>query len=471
MRKRLLLIFACSIILSILGCGEDSLITRGSQQTFSQHIFVVPTASTGLPYHYQNPRPIVYLDLDDDMRLWAGYAVNGEFLTPDSASNLFISHFWTLNKLGSTEQISFNVNSFRYIFDQVGAYRAILQTIDLFNDTLQDTVLIYVNSPLSIKSLSPINGYNLVDPNSEDGIFLQWDTEGIDDWEESICEVYASLNKKTVWDNLLGISDCSGNVLMSMPILNDDAWLQKKNINLNDSSLTFYWGIKVTTFTEDGFEEADSTEIFHFSTLFSEGDSAKLVLPIRYNGLNGSVEANTVITLINFNGDTVKTIHNNDQIATLEVSVPPQVGLKVIAQELSRTEYVADTIILDIPKRAKIVSDTIEFNDFVPPQIAPLKNSFNADENIKFYILDNGAGINSKRISINIETDNNTTSIPISLTEDIFISFNNDVCPKSCKISFSISDNAHNSLPNTHWILNHKDGIAVITGPFSEEEE
>lgn len=455
-------LLAIPLLFILWACGDNYQLSEGSTPKMEQFVFVVPDKSSGEPFFSYSPiGTVVYIDVDESVKFWAGYTLDGHFISTESAPDYYLNHLWTIG------DESYNISAFRYEADSSGHLLGSLQTVDFLGDTLLNRFDIYINSPISIDLKFPDNGFNQVDPLSDDGVELRWDIDGKDPWEHSTCNIFASLSADSVWNSELGEVDCSKEISINLPILSDTEWLKKHKVNLQDSSITLYWGVVAKNLAHDGFAEIDTSDIFRFSTLYTAGDSAKLVIPINYKDLSPSKTAVTLITLTNFKGDTIAQLKDSSVQTEIVTKVSSQTGLQIFAEAATFPDFRADPISIDVPKRAKIVLDTIQFQDKEPPQIAAFKNVFAQNEPLKFYALDQGVGINDKKLTVMIYPDTTVTRTNITY-EAPFITFPNP-CRDSCDFRISLFDNERNPSPAVQWHVKSEKDSVYLSGPFIKD--
>ena len=337
-------------------------------------------------------------------------------------------------------------------------------------DTLIDTLNIFVNTPLSIKSVAPVNGYNMASPEPDAEINLSWNIAGIDPWESSRCHVFASYDIEDVWETDLGEVKCIDDVKLVGPFVKTLLYNDIIAGKANDTTVTVYWGIKAYISTENGFSEKDSTDIFRFSTHYIKTDSSVLDIPIVYRGIRGN-DIHTSILVISAHGDTLEVLDSRIAMATLHTTVTAQSGIRIVAAEKRKTEYTSEEITINVQPGTHVTVDTITFVDQIQPQVA-LRSGVTVSgttdtspiegDSIVFYALDNGSGINPNRIAVTSDTDTLA-----HVYDEPFIKFRN-TCKKTCKLRVSVEDYAHNVSPKLYWNISMEGSEPVFSGPFSE---
>lgn len=453
---------ALAAMFTVSGCGEDYLVSEDDVAYFEQYIFVLPDRFAGIPYVYSKPVNTLYIDTNETVKFWAVYKVNGAFLPSDSADKHYISHSWTI------DGEEYNISPLRFSFKTPGYRLGILQTVDMFMDTLRDTIHIFVNTPISISPVAPVNGYNQVDVGYDGEVELHWNISGLDPWETSSCNLFASLYKDSVWDHSLGYVDCQEYAKIFGPFLKDSLMDILEEDPERDTSATIYWAIKATFRAEGGFVETDSTEILSFSTLYLREDSSVIVIPIKHEDYR-KTDVFTRVVITNRQGDTLFIKDMTYSPSIVSAKVTPQTGLHIYVQELSKEEFQPESLTVDASRGAKTIVDTIKLQDRIQPQVAPhifirdgaIKTAIKEDS-LYFYTIDNGTGINLNKIVVT--ADSNIISHAF---DDTFIKFKVP-CKKTCKIRLYVEDYAHNSNPKVYWSYTPDATKPTLEGPFSE---
>ena len=442
-----------AITAGLIACGESYLIDESEQPTLRQHTFVLPDRFTGQPYNYTSPVTTVYLDTNESVKFWAAYSIDWQYIPSDSAESHFLSHSWTI------ENENYNISPLRYKFPTPGFRRAILETVDILNDTLRDTVNIFVNTPVSIGIVAPVNGFNRVNPGQNSSVQLLWTLDGLDSWEKSVCYVYAAYEKQEVWRNALGKVNCSEGAVLNGSFLGDSLTQYIMEHPESDTSVTVYWGVKAILYTEDGFEERDSTEIHQFSTLFMHGDSSTISIPIVYDNLRNNRSIHTKILITNSAGDTLDLQNSRTSPTTITSKIAAQTGVHIHVYDVSKNEFEAEDITISTSPGALTLVDTIHMQDKIQPQVAVLNSAIGFSDSSVFYVLDNGAGINPNRIYVSMDSDTLDFNY-----EEPFIKF-------KCTIRISVEDYARNANSRVFWKMTPSRGFLdslFIKGPYTD---
>ena len=447
--NKLLAIFVPAIALFFASCGDDALFNENLQPTVSQQIYVVPDRFVGEPYTFGFQTAPIYLEVDQVVKFWATYIVNDSYLNTDYYDDYISEKIWDIN--GEY----FNLNFFRYSFSEPGHKVVTLRSVDYLKDTITEHLDVYVNTPISAKLVYPEDGFNLVDPDSKDGIDLVWNISGVDDWETSSCDLYASYSKENFWERgAFAKGSCDDEIHINGPLFDDLP---------EDSSATVYWAVIASNRAQGTFFEKDTSPIYHFSTKFRNSDSAKLILPITHENLWSSDSLETEIFLVSAGGDTIATYYSYTIDSTIVMKVLPQSGLRIYANEKSKPEYSAKPISVDIMAATRYYIDTLTFMDTVPPFVTPATTEFDSTEQITFFALDQGSGVNGRHVTVTVSDDTLSSSY---LEQKITFS-----CPKFFNViyvSVSAQDNARNTSAKVYWKLQKNGATVRIDGPYSK---
>lgn len=459
-----------SLFLLLAGCREDALISRTDIQFLEQGIQVSFWNDEERFVRRTEILDTLYINQDETVIFTSVYALNGNTISSDSALNLYSSHYWVL------EGDSINSTSFERTFDSTGYRIGILNTIDYTGDTLKDTIHIFVGTPLSITLVTPPLSAS-VEPLSDDYVELNWDISGIDPWEKSNCAVYAAvaegvaLSRNTHWldildsVSMLSEGDCKNGMRLKGPLISE-TWLKMNELDLKDTSLTVYWGVKAAAYTDFGFEE-QAKDASSFNTKFTEKNVSVLQVKPIYESLTPGTKVSTKIVLINAYGDTLKTVNFEKPNEAISINAQPQSGLRIYAYETKLTDYEANPITIDVPERSMLrLADSIVFTDKIPPKASPVKTALALTDSVRFYFIDSGSGINPTQKKFVI-ADFDTVNV---VYESNILSFANP-CRKDCQIRIPIPDNARNRNPEMFWKMEPDKDSLRITGPFVQTED
>jgi hypothetical protein len=433
-------------------CGEDTRVSTGDMPLLTQAIHVIPETYFGASYLQFAPVRYKTIDQETSMHFVAGYSLNDSTIDPDHAIDYIISATWIINEksLVNTE--------IDHTFSEAGTYDVILNTIDYLQDTLRDTVTLRVSSKASIEAVSPADGYNLLNPLDSLGIALSWKVAGIDTWETATCLLYAA-RTPNVWSSFIDTVNCNKPYTIKGPFFTGDSSA------LQDSSLIFYWGVKLHIDEVANLNNVDSSAVRSFRTALVGSSSAHIDVPVMHKSISYLLSPEYQVSLINTAGDTVQQQTITKTPLTVRFSsVPAQPGLKVFIKEKKLTEFASESLYVDAMPSSYNVMDTIILKDPVSPERWPVQTEFSTSDSIKFYIMDNGSGINTNKTFVILNGDTLTYRI-----NNAVIAFLPS-CSKACTLYIEGKDYAGNATSSVYWKLNvHGDSLS-LTGPIAITE-
>lgn len=201
MNKISIIVFLVACLL--WSCGSDYY--AENIPSFKPCFFVTSDRYSGDVTSIFTPREIVYVNQKQVFKIHAGLKFENDAIAGDTIYNFIESIGWEID--GKT----YNISSIRLAFAESGHKTGNFYVIDFWGDTSRVNFDIYVNTPSVISLNSPYDGYNQVIPNSNEGLPLQWNISGLDEWESASCEIYAHRNQDSLWNHPAGNVDCSRN--------------------------------------------------------------------------------------------------------------------------------------------------------------------------------------------------------------------------------------------------------------------
>ena len=442
--------FLSAIILA--ACGDDHL--ASDSENLQQYVYAVPDGYSDDIVTKNDPLGDLYLELGQTVRFYAAYGLGQTIFTDETLQEYYGGYAWTI---GSD---NFNLSNFRYTFLEPGDFKGSLETGDLYGDTLHNECSIHVNTPNEISLLFPQDGYNHADPSTEQQLPLKWSIQGEDPWETSTCQIYISEDSDSVWNNPIGSVDCNEEVSLTGSLLGErDPELAAQFSK--DSSITLYWGIKLITKSKGGRVYQNSSSVFHFSTGILN-DSTTLKIPVDYSRFKSNALLSSSVFIISADNDTLEVHTSDEKSYTVTTKIKAQSRLKILVKEALRTEYTAESVMVDIPAKTVLTLDTIFVTDKVIPQISTFRDTLSPADSIQYLVYDDGSGINQSKLTVLIDGD----TIPSSYRPPTLLF--RTKCPFICKVEILGEDNARNPLPQVYWSIQNKSSYYVITGPFSE---
>jgi hypothetical protein len=450
------IIFSAVIVHLFVSCS-DSEIQSSDVPEITQSIFVVPENYIGDPYNRYAPSDEFYVDINEKIRFCGIYSVNGEFVPSDQSIMYYNTHKWTVDDNEAS------TSSLYYKFDKAGVHRVSFETVDHLGDTLLSKATVYVNTPTTISLLSPPNRYNLVNGDNPDGLELSWKVSGIDPWESSVCIIYATYYKDEIWESPLGETDCSQSVEL-LGKLNKDINENGTKVNSNIDNSTIYWGIRALTKNSRGNIEQEYSEVFSFSTKLENNGKAIIEVPVACMYSQYPEKSKLNGAFISKSGDTLSKFSNINANSTIKKTLPPQSNIKIVVCDSIRTEYGCSSMTIDLAPGTKTLTDTLFLQDKVKPNMVPAATEAQSSSQIKFFILDNGSGVNASKITVIMNADTLRTYF-----DDYTLSIPN-TCKRECNLFIKAEDYARNKAPEVYWKVSTEKSVTTIKGPFAESE-
>lgn len=449
--------FSLVFFFLMISCS-DAEIHSSDTPELSQSIFIVPESYFGEPYIQYTTSENFHVDQNEKIRICGVYAIDNKYIPTDQSTPFYSSQKWYLDN----EEI--NASSFYHTFSKSGIHKISLETIGLLGDTLVSRANIYVNTPINISLQSPPNHYNQVNGENPTGLELSWNVYGIDPWEYSICVIYASYFRDSIWEKPLGEAECTESVNL-MGRLNLDIDENGKKINHTIDNSTIYWGVRAITKNERGHVEQNFSEIFSFSTILENNEKAIIEVPVAcmYNQypeksqLKGAFISNTGDTLAKFSKVNANTV--------IRQTLSPQSNVKIVVCDSKLTEYGCNSMTVNLPSSTKTTTDTLFLQDKIKPNMVPTATELSTDSEIYFLLLDNGSGVNASKITAIMNEDTLDTDF-----DDYILSVPN-TCKKECNLSIYAEDYAKNKAPEVYWKIKVNKTITTIDGPYAKMED
>lgn len=438
-------------LLTFLGCGNDARVDSGSIPRLSAFIHFVPAKSYGISYLQFPSVRTKDISQGEAGQFVAEIRVGGNTV-PDNLVSDYIQNFiWTID---GKDFISSSVSR---TFPDSGIFDVTLRTVDFFNDTLADTLTIFVTSELEVFPVSPENGYAKINPF--DSVLFEVKTEGINSWQDAACTLYLSSERSSLWNSPIDTIPCNGSRRESLPKLPADS------THFRDTSYTFYWAVSAKVPDSENAFDTDSSEVYTFHTTLLGTEASRLTVPVRYRSLSPSLFPHGEVLLQKANGDTVARASFFENPATVRFSeLSAGDSMRVSVRDSMRSEYGKKTVSFFLEKSTFTVLDTIVLVDTVPPLRTPKVSQFAVGDSVEFYIYDGGSGVSQN--SVRVKVDGDTLSRTIRGNVVRFLA----ACKTYCTLDFSLRDYAGNSSSPVVWSLLRAGDSLQILGPKNPED-
>ena len=457
MNRLLLTLMFTATALPFIACS-DSEIQSSDIPQITQSIFIVPETYRKDPYPAFKSSDKFYVNVNEKIRICGGYFINGEYASAEEAMPYYNTHKWTIDNYEAS------ATSVYYSFEKPGIFDIEFETVDHLGDTLISQAKVYVSTPETITLQSPVNNYNQIDGENENGVVLSWSLSGIDPWETATCILYANYDRQTIWHSPLGEIDCAKPVYL-LGTLDADSSIFKRPVDYTVDISTIYWSIQADIKNEKGVSEHAFSEVFKFSTKLKNNGKAIIEIPVSCK-FNQYPEKSLLIgAFISAAGDTLSKISGIQSNTIISQSLAPQSNIKFIVCDTVRKEFGCATTTFDLAPSTKTTLDTLFLLDKTKPNMVPVKTDLPTASKIQFFVFDNGAGINVSKIQAFMNNDSLQTKF-----DDYTLSFINS-CKKECNLVITAEDYAHNKAPDVYWKVKVNGSETNISGPYARLED
>lgn len=446
--KKLCLLALC--LLPFWNCSDSSRVNPDEIPRLSAYIHFVPSRYYGVAYREFPSVRTKAIPAGDAGQLVAEIRING-----NTVSESFIPDF-IQNFLWEIDGKSYVSSAISRTFPDSGIFDIVLKTVDFFNDTLKDTLTLFVNTPIEVFPVLPENGYS-ANPLDTQGVTIEIRTDGINSWQEAQCVLYLSSDKASVWDFPQDTVSCNGSYRIRGPLITGDSALFK------DSSLFFYWAVSAKVSDSENAFDMDSSEIRYFRTALVGSEKSHLVIPIRYKSLAPSISpTGTVLVQSPSRGIIAQaSVTRNPETVHLEVSDDDT--LQVFIRDSVRSEYGFYASSIYLPKFSYAILDTVVLSDTVPPLRSPKEYRIAHGDSLCFFVYDGGSGISHNSIQVSLGNDTLSRSVRGNTVRFL------PACKDSCPLEVKLRDYAGNPASPVLWsIVRHGDSLDIL-GPFNPE--
>jgi len=442
--------FLILFILVLVGCGSDPRVESGDIPELETFIHFVPSSFYGTSYLQFASVRSKEIPQGESGRLVAEIRVDKSSITSDYASDYIQNFIWTIN---GKNYIS---SSLTQTFPDTGIFDVILKTVDFFNDTLKDTLSLYVTTPLSVLPKSPENGFNGFHAFDSSGMTFTIQTDGINSWQDVVCELYISTQKSSIWKSLYDTIPCNGSYTIPGPFLSGDSTL------LADTTIAFYWAVAAYVPKTEFEFNMDSSAIQVFYSALVGTDSSHLVIPVRYRSLSSGISPQGTLILQNSSGDTIAKRSLSQNPAVFHFNrISPDTLMTVTVFDTALSEYGKIQQSFTLHPSSYLVLDTLDLLDSTPPIRIPAKKRFTYGDSVHFYLYDAGSGISNHSVKVILAGD----SLQYNIHGDI-LSFI-PLCPTQCELAVSFRDYAGNASSPIVWNAKRDGDSLNILGPYN----
>lgn len=447
-----LLIF-CLIFCALVGCSEDVRVSESEIPRLSSFIHLVPGAYSGNSYtQFPSVRSKAIAE-GESAQLVAEVRLNGSSISDNSVSD-YVDHFeWIV---GDAEPVTGSRIS--RSFPDSGIIDITLRTVDFFNDTISDTLTLYVTTPLYVTTVFPEDGYSAFDPLDSAGLMFKVQTQGINSWQEAVCLLYLSPARAGLISVPLDTVPCNGEFSLRGPIFAGDSSF------FLDTSYTLYWAVSAQIPSSQDSFDSDTSEVHSIHTKLIGTELSRLTVPIRYRSLSSQRSPNGTVVLQNHAGDTLATEpFTENSTAVIFTSLSAGDSLQISVYENTFAEYAPASVTFDLSPSEFLVLDTLVLIDSVSPVRSPARSKLAAADTMEFYLFDEGSGIATHTVAVTLDADSLKSVLRGNVLRFV------PSCDSVCALSVEARDYAGNSAAPVTWKLKREGDSLSVLGPFNPE--
>lgn len=445
--RRLVSLFA--IVSLLWHCGDNGQIDSGSIPRLSAYIHFVPSQYYGISYGQFPSVRNKSVAVGESGRFVAEIRADGNTIPENFTSDYIRNFVWRINGNSYISQSVF------HSFPDSGIFDIALETIDFFNDTLRDTMTLFVNTPIVTIPEFPENDASL-NPLDSQGVTFRIATEGINSWQKVECILYVSEEKSLVRESPVSEIPCNGSFRIRGPLMIGDS------ADFRDTSYVLYWAVFAHVPGSENSFDMDSSEIRQFRTTLVGTENSRLTIPIRYKSLSPNISPSGTVVLTNKSGDTLfrAAVTENPSIVRFE-NLTAGDTLRIDVRDTVRSEYDGYSTEIFLPKSTDAHLDTILLSDTIPPLRTPKHSRIGIGDSMAFFLYDGGSGISPNSVQIHLGTDTLARSIRGNTVRFL------PTCDSACPLEISLRDYAGNSAAPVFWKLTRRGDGFDVSGPFN----
>ncbi len=447
MKRRFLLILC---LLPLWNCSDSFRVDSDEIPRLSAYIHFVPSKFYGVSYREFPCVRTKSIAAGDAGQLVAEIRLDGKTVPESFVSDYAQSFLWTIEGKDYASSATFHT------FPDSGIFDIVLRTVDFLDDTLKDTLTLFVNSPIEVIPVFPENGYS-ANPLDTQGVTFRIQTDGINSWQETECVLYLSSEKASIWNFPRDTVPCNGSYRIRGPLVAGDSDI------FRDSSFSFYWAVAARIPDSENAFDADSSEIRHFRTSLVGSDSSHLLIPIRYKSLSPNISPTGTVLV---QGKGLKSpirasISKNPE--TIRLKIFADDTLRISVHDSIRSEYGRYETSVLIQKSSYVVLDTVVLADTVPPLRMPGSSRIAGGDSLDFFVYDGGSGVSLNSIRVSLGGDTLSRSLRGNVVRFL------PACKDSCALEVDLRDYAGNAAAPVFWKLVRENDSLDVLGPFNPE--
>lgn len=313
-------------------------------------------------------------------------------LTELEAEQITARRFWLIDGTDSIGKWNTSLE-----LTKPGPHSAVFHFVDPKLDTLRDTILIWINTPLSITGVqSPTPGRRDIPTSTfaQSHMTFEWDLTGVDSSEVIMNTLYLSLSPDSVYNYGVAVVQDSTRFDFSIDLYD---WLDSSSVR-PDSSYTFYWTVVSQSLGANTLTgNIDSSNVHSFKTAFADTVPSKFSGYFRYDV--GFVHSGIQIQLQSESGSVRIASTDNKGFAKIDSLQPGYYTL--ICSSPTRPEFSPESLQFILPANSHFALDsTLKITDLYPPQILFLSPDSLENGIFRFKAADYGSGLHPDNIEV-----------------------------------------------------------------------
>jgi len=454
--KKLLLSITC--LWMLLSCGSDSLFHPDANQKMTLSIHLVPSSLLGTNGASISAKKVAMVSLDEEVELWGIVHIGDSVLSLSEADSFAIRNsYWIVE--GDTLSGSKLSGS----FDKAAIDTIQFHAIDLLGDTLRDTLILYVNTPLKITAVSPLDNQLDLPLSTTNALDFHWTLSGVDSWETPVVSLHL-VNNVTQIDKADAVASSIGTSL-HLPV--------SPSACPADSQCRYWWRLTVSVQSPMALrnEDFDSSDIRMFQSRRTDVDSARISLSVTEE--NGNNATGIIVNAHRVNqSESQRWTFNPTTGFVTSPNLTPGNWI-ITAWDSLFTEYASESLRVDLGAGVlHNLGEILVLRDRIAPQVEPWRDSrmpydIVDVDSLVFLLEDNGTGLDTATIQASWGTYPATSIIGNRVVFQWTTGISNSQLATPLKIW--AKDRAGNSNSNCTWSIKKMTNSpleGLVYGPY-----
>lgn len=431
------------ILLMLLGCGnKDVLFEQETEEGILRgRPLMVERSNRSLQSEFLVPAKRDTFLTREEIEFRSGYLIDGQMLDPELEDFYIRTNFWIFD--ADTQFTDFR----RLAYEEPGLKQVIFCFVDIHQDTLADTLSLWIHEPLADSIVSPAPGEHNINVYDSPVLF-SWVLKGAEAGENIRTQLYLSTNLETLFNT--PVAEVSNQNQLFLNIKPKDYMPSP----VDSVSYRFYWSVVHTNIADStgkGMRDTSRIEVFY--------SAPERITPGTISGaifLLGRPGAANLAELLLTGPVTRTLIPGASGSFQFDNLLPGAYLLHIDVPDYP--EYLPDTLPLHLYAGEDLQLDsTIFIEDPYPPQAGLVQDTLRspADLPLRLNLADQGSGI--KPNALKVWLDCNT---PTDIIYDSGLLTLSTWSPDSGSHDFCLiaQDNAGNSSDTLRFSVFHTGG-------------